>query len=365
MMHRGTLVLLAMAAMPAFAQTLEQAAARLAARVASTLPASAPVRFAVENRSSLPASAAERVRAVLDREFKSHPQAADAGSSVSFTISENASGPMIVAELATPETHAVAMERFELPPAEKPGYRARLEVRGVRTQAEPALDFAIAQDRLAVLEPARLAVYRREADGWHSAAEIPIAPAAPLPRDPRGRLAFDGENFDAHLPGTRCAGSLAGGAGCKADGSAWREGPVDVAWVARRNFLTATGVPFFYTGAALDSGAMLIADTEGSIGITGSNITVREKFGGDLAAISTACTTSHAIIVTSQAVDSDMLQAVEVVGSELRPLTERMPLAGPVVAMWAADPPGEVSVVIRNNRSGDYEASRVSLVCDR
>jgi hypothetical protein len=65
--------------------------------------------------------------------------------------------------------------------------------------------------------------------------------------------------------------------------------------------------------------------------------------------------------VTSTAVDSDWIQALA--GSE--PLTERLPLAGPVMALWAAEIPAEVSLVVRNAKTGEYEASRLSLACDR
>jgi hypothetical protein len=73
------------------------------------------------------------------------------------------------------------MERF-VPETAKP--RGTLTMRPVITQAAAILDFAIAGDLMAVLEPDRVALYKRESEGWRPAGALPFTPAALMPRDP-------------------------------------------------------------------------------------------------------------------------------------------------------------------------------------
>jgi hypothetical protein len=233
---------------------------------------------------------------------------------------------MIVAELPA---GAVLIERFTAPAPKQLRYPARLQMRPVRTQPAAILDFAMVQDMLAVLEPSRIAMYAKDQQ-----SSVSIAPAAPMPRDPRGRLLAREATLEAYLPGTTCVVQMQTppAIACRPGTTSWREGHVSVSWAPRRNYLVVN---------------------EGEKSADG--------FGSDMAPITNACSAGAALIVASSAGDADVVQAV----AGLQPLTERVAVPGPVVALWTAETDKEVSLVVRNNRTGEYEASRVSLVCDR
>ena len=50
-------------------------------------------------------------------------------------------------------------------------------------------------------------------------------------------------------------------------------------------------------------------------------------------------------------------------GGQATAQSEPMSLAGPVLALWPADAPSEATVVVRNLKTGNYEASRLGLAC--
>lgn len=345
-------------AMPACPQALEEAAARLAARIA-TIRGSAPGAIAVENRSSLPASAADRVRAILDREL--HPGAAAGTSPVRVTISESISGPMLIAEAEAGGAPKLLIETFierALPPR---GARARLQLRPVLAQPEAMLDFALLGGTVAVLEPSRIALYTN----GQPTASLPLSLAAPLPRDPRGRLLVREGQLEASLPGTMCTVRLQPDPSihCKADeATAWREGSAAVAWAPRRNYLISPDLEraTFYTAASLGSGRGIVATTDGALRLL-NGVAVTQPAGSDLASVSGVC---PALLLTAPGTLSDSLQAFEAAGAELRALSERLPLAGVVAALWTAETPAEASLIV-HKANGEYEASRVTIDCDR
>jgi hypothetical protein len=40
-----------------------------------------------------------------------------------------------------------------------------------------------------------------------------------------------------------------------------------------------------------------------------------------------------------------------------------MILTGPITALWPAETAGQATLVIRNSKTGNYEASRLGLAC--
>jgi hypothetical protein len=158
-------------ALPLYAQSLEQAAERLARKVAVTLRAAPPVAISVENRSSL-STPAERVRAILDREINKGTTAPAGAPAVSAYMSDSASGPILIATADCGESPCVSIERFQPEPG---AVRAALVIRPIIRQAAPVLDFAVTNDSLVVLETDRAAIYKRDVDGWSPAGSLPFS----------------------------------------------------------------------------------------------------------------------------------------------------------------------------------------------
>jgi hypothetical protein len=297
-------------AVPACAQPLDEAAERLARKVAATLRAAPPAAIFVENRSSL-STPVDRLRGILEREINKTAAVPPDAQRVTMYIADSASGPLLIAAVDCGESPCVSMERFR-PEIITP--RATLTVRPVLSQATPVLDFTLKDDSLAVLETDRVAVHKRAGDAWTPAASLPFTPAVPMPRDPRGRLFVHNGAYEIRIPGSKCAGVTM--ITCKADDSPWREGDIQLAWRPRRNTLVLPP------------------------GMTGE----------DFAQVSSDCGISRL------SVGNNAVQA---------PGAQPLPLPGTPVALWSSETPGEASLVVFNPSTNEYEASRVAIRCDR
>jgi hypothetical protein len=296
-------------ALPAFGQSVQEAAERLGRKAAMTLRAVPPVAISLENRSSLSAPA-ERVRAILEREVNKGEAAPAGAPVVTAYIAESASGLLLIATSDCGDAPCVAMERF-VPEADEP--RGTLTARPVITHTAAILDFAINGDSLAVLESDRVALYKRESDGWRPAGALPFTPAAPMPRDPRGRLILHEGGYDIRLPGSRCVGTAA--IICKSDESPWTDGNVQLAFKTRRNVLLMPP------------------------GLRGE----------DFAQITSGCGAA------TLSISGNLLEATGV---------KPMLLSGAPFALWSSERAGEASLVLWNSSTNEFEASRVAISCD-
>jgi hypothetical protein len=69
------------------------------------------------------------------------------------------------------------------------------------------------------------------------------------------------------------------------------------------------------------------------------------------------------VLATAPGNREDMIEAFEIVGNEFTSVSDPVRLPGPVTALWPAETSGDVSVVVRNQKTGKYEASRVAIAC--
>jgi hypothetical protein len=61
----------------------------------------------------------------------------------------------------------------------------------------------------------------------------------------------------------------------------------------------------------------------------------------------------------------DSLVAYEVAGHDAIAVSAPLPLDGQVVALWRAGEPGAATMVLKTEQPLQYEAYRVSLVCNQ
>jgi hypothetical protein len=274
-------------------------AALTLARRISRIAVPGSLQLAVENRSSLSTAYADRIRAVLERELKP----SQTGAALTVTISESLAGPLLVASVGSGDSAQVAIERFA---ADAPGgFPAVLDLRPVLKQQGPVLDFAFDGGTLFVLEPDRVV-----------AGGETLQLSSPPSRDPRGRLFVRDGAILAHLTGTTCSGT---GALTCGPPKTWRENGIEVGW--NRNRLTSDPYP-------------------------------AAQGWDDVAALTSACGNA----VTASPDGLRVLQAG-------RPASAPVPLPGPVTALWPSENPAEVSVVVHNRTTGDYEAARAAVRC--
>jgi hypothetical protein len=314
----------------------EDAAKRLLARLPK-----GPVSMTWQNLSGIGTGEADRLKHLFEASVE---HAAGAPEALRITLSENPRGYLVVAET---ERGAVWMETWPKPAAnfEKPSYHL------VRTvlweQPAPILDIAVDGDSIYVLEPARVS--------GKGVRATPLPLPRPMPRDPRGRIetVAGGDSVRILLPGVRCAGPLS-----KLPCAIARE-----PWIAAaRNYFEGPRGRY-YTSAEL-AGAVFQAETDGRTRVyfagstVGDALRVIEGWGSEIATLESACG-----IHVLASLDTDQLQAFDYTSNNIRATTAPLVLDGPVTALWPSEKKDQVTVIVNNRTTGNYEASRVVVSC--
>jgi hypothetical protein len=323
---------------------MNAAAAQLAARISSLLPRHATASFEYQNLTTLPApewsNFESRLREELDLLGVKAAGAATAGTPleprVRVTLADDARGLLFVAELSAGDSREVAMLPWSpaiLRPTKPP---VTLTQKSLWTQTEPILDILItgSGSEMLVLSPEQVASYRAMDGKWTPAAVASLLLPRPMPRDPRGRLESLGDGFRAYLPAGTCEGRLQPEltATCAGGTPTWRTEPVH--WVADRNVLAgdAPGPSF-------------------------------EGWGSDRAIIADPCAAGTVEIASSANNEHDSVRAYQIANGQVTPMSEAMALSGPETALWPAESGREVTLVVHNLQTGEYEASRLGLAC--
>ena len=140
------------AAETAHAQLTDDALAELGRRVALRLAPGETVRFTHRNLSSLDSTDAQRAYSVFENTLKRRSRRNSTPVEVTFTISENRKGYVLVAETrrgGEREVDIVSSTVVET----RTRSRLALSKQLLWEQPEPILDLAISGDRLLVLQP--------------------------------------------------------------------------------------------------------------------------------------------------------------------------------------------------------------------
>jgi hypothetical protein len=279
------------------------------------------------------------------------------------------------------------------------GRLASLDVRPVFASSTRILDLVLAGRQMLVLDTVGVTLYEwtgsdsppgapvaepgqaptRQAGGWAPRASQPLQPALTWPRDPRGRLVVAGGSFDAFLPGMRCRGAIEPLAiSCAAGNPSWPLGLDNAGLAAGRNYFIADDIqPFF--AAARTSGragaAWIVAGADGKVLLLDEVRTPvgdADVGGVDLVGLATACGSGQSVVLCeSPSVaggprpPADALRGFDVTDRRLVPLTARVLLPGPLVALWPAAGEASAVAVAHNVESSRYEAFAVRLLCVR
>lgn len=334
-----------LATAPLNSQPLPLAAAQLAARTSSLLPRHPTVLLEFQNLSTLQATEWSEFQSQLQSELRKSGVELAAGASsdprIRITLAESARGLLFVAEVASGESRQIAMLPWNPPPAAEDKPRVTLTKKLLWSQPEPILDVLLPDpNSMLLLTPSKVASLHLTGTAWLPGATASLVLPRPMPRDPRGRLESNGSGFVAYLPGATCTGTLEPDlkVSCAAGNEIWKDAPVR--WVTDRNLLESDpGKGPFYTSAS---------------GVTGA-----EGWGSDIAPIQSAC--GSAILATSAATDRDSVQAYQ----NNSPVSDALPLPGPVTALWPAETRDQASLVVHNLQTGEYEASRLGLACSQ
>jgi hypothetical protein len=247
-----------------------------------------------------------------------------------------------------------------------------LEATPLFAQRAPILDVLTLDDRLIVLDPAAVTLYRRTADDWQRVTARSIAPRT-WPRDVRGRLRVSGTLLEAFLPGVVCRTSpdLAN-LSCADQHEPWPlaidNGGLDA---LRNTFQTPEGTPFLSAAAlSQDAGArsavvtaahalVLMDDARTAVATIGD--------ADDVASVTGACG-SGAFIVTTTATPNaptDTLYLTRVDARRATAAATPIVLPGRVTALWSLPGSAVATAVVRDPTIERHEAFQIRLSCDR
>ncbi len=341
-------LLLALLAVLAQAETLDDAVRELARDIAAQL---APGEIAhVSERSIDPAFAGEttRGRTLLDRALRRPAARGAATVEVVLTATENLRGPLLVAEI----------QRGQDTTVETVNYSAQLTARASRPalvsrllweQDEPILDLAPMGDQsFLVLTPSGVMLCRRN-DAQCEMKES--RPPALTGRDPRGRLIVSGEAFTAYLP-DEASGEF------QIDGEAVHFSP-------GQNTLENGSGEKFYSIARAGS-FRLVAGIDGRMRISqGPQTYVLDGWGSDVVGIASSCEPGPMVVATSSSESnaSDAAAAYEITGQNSHAATDPVQFQGPVTALWPSA--GGALAVVHQLATGRYAAYNLTLDCGR
>jgi hypothetical protein len=357
------------------------------------------VSLATENRSEITPAEFAQIRAALSAQFRSvnvkvvKPERALA--EIKVTVSQNSEGLLWVAETKQGLSGHVFMLRV---PRANPSIAAvspqPLTLRRasvfVQSDHQSILDFAIVDpNTLLVLTPEHLAIYASESGRWHARSTLQIRHAQPWPRDVRGRLVLQDAQMRLFLPGVRCTGPLDSRdptrtLECMESDDPWpltldSGTPVSAFYATNRNnftgLLTSAGtdqtVPAFYSASVIgENSGWVFANTDGRARYYASmkqQPMLLSGLGSELASIKSECGSKWQLLVTrtGDRTQSDAVQALEVVGREATPVSSPMEFSGPITALWPAQNHGSINAISKDLISGNYEASTLSVTCNR
>ena len=334
------------------AQDMNSSARDLARKIGRQDIASLTVR----NASSLPESDAAEVKKTIETELRSRLQRPE-GATVTITLSENLQGYLWVAEVQRGEERDVVMLNVARPEAAvSPQAAVAIEKKLLWEQERPILDVAVAGTVMVVLEPGSVAFYRER----QLMSSLPVSGGAPAPRDPRGRLAIDGDSFQAFLPGLLCKGVMA-----PAPSMTCAENSGGVA--AGKNYFTEPALPPFFSIATLSDSMRVIAAVDGRAHVYDGarEVSTFTGWGSDIAAVESGCRAGRQILASKpgDVGEADAVQAYEMIDQRAAPIGDPVTFPGPVTALWSAG--RQAVAVARSSETGRYAAYSLAITCSR
>lgn len=356
------------------------------------------VSLTVKNASSIASDEVVGIQSAIVRELANDGvqtrAAAEVAATVRVTLSQSAKGGVWVAEVQQGPEVRVAMVPVTLPEAAAKVGDAELVLSAklLVTQAEPVLDAQWMSDEtgrkmLAVLGSESLAVYAAGESGGGvggRALTLPIQHERAFPRDVRGRLEVAAGAVKAHLPGVVCTlgmpseGAMAKSLSCMESDDPWLVDSRSAFFHSGRNYFTGVAVPAlsgnpqpFYTYAEVSErrgGMAVVSFASGGFGVVDGNATRplggTRDWGSDVAPLRTGCGSGVQVLGSSAGDGAqDSLMAYEVDGAQAVAASAPLPMAGGVVAMWAATAEPGVMVVIERDAPERFEVYRVTGAC--
>jgi hypothetical protein len=408
MMWRAWLILFALivalvcSPTAARASALTDSARELAHEIATAAGPGA-IELEVTNRSSLDEKSADDVRGAIEAQLRTEGVGTDgvraalpneAKGSVRITLSESVREYVWTAEITIgsdePKVVVVSAPRAQPGPAAAPAMQVAIRKNFLIAQERPILDAALLDmpggQRLLVLNPDQVGVFRQQSGRWELETSLAIGHTRIFPRDVRGRLLLRRDHlFDVYLPGIACRSSVAGPLtlACGDSDAPWPltsdDSGIRAAYASARNFFTGafapaivrvSNGPSFYSAAALPRSnytLWVLAAVDGSVHLldgTTDQLVRGAKWGSDVAAMHSICGTGTQLLVSENGEPAqDSLRAFEIANRD--PVAGSVPAEfdGAIVALWTEASGNGAIAVVKREDTGWYEAYRISIAC--
>lgn len=295
-------------------------------------------------------------------------------ASITFTISENNSGYVGVAQVRRGEASQELVQFLGRSLEETKGpqnWRVTLKREFLFSSQEPMLDVGNPDgdvNGFMVLCAKELDYYNRGADGWKMTSKT-ILPRVERPgRNLKGQLSFETDDITVEFAADYCILSTHDGNECNS-----RRVPENVSQV-RDDILKDRGIPPGREAIELHGAQamVIVAGKDGKLRFYRDDVkaflTVAE-FGDQITHILSDCGLGQQVMVTGRGDEgeSDTIQAIEIHDDEIVPMGAAVSFDGPVEMLRAATRGTDISpaaiAVVRNLQSGNYEAYRLTITC--
>jgi hypothetical protein len=336
-------------------ETLEDGARAMARSTALHLTPAERPHVTIHNLIPLSNAEVARVQSAFERVLRRNPRS-DRTVEVTLTISDNIKGYLLVAEIFHGDERAVEMRSIPKEPSVAPAPAGiTITKKLLWEQSTPILDVAFLADFMFVLDTAGVSRYERRDGKWDRVGMVPVPSSV---RDPRGKLALEGDSLTVQLPGITCRGTWNPSVSLACD-------PGSVL-TASRNTLEAESLPAHFSEARTKD-VLLLAEMDGRTHLydaSAKEVAAFDGWGADFVAIQSGCAANR--IAATSPINSDSNDAIalyDIVNSAPVRLSDTLELPGPVTALWPARD-GALAVV-RNISSGRYEAYSIAVDCGR
>jgi hypothetical protein len=372
--------------------------AQLARKIAAATGPGA-VALEVTNRSSLSQADVDDIRRGLGTELAAlgvHSATADqAAATVEVSLSENLRNYVWIAEIhvgnSEPSVVMLTTPRAQPPTGERPIAPLTIHKALLWTDENRILDVALptgSPQIMIVLEPENVVLYAAQNSHWQMQQTLAIAHAHPWPRDLRGRLLLRKDHlFDAYLPGVLCQSTAVGplALNCRESDDPWPlatdPSALSAFFTPSRNFFTGALSPSvqkqaavapFYSSAPLPRDKYtlwIFSGADGQIhmldGMTDQTST-KWGWGSDIASVRSGCGLGWQVLATSRGDGAgDTVQAFEIADREPAALSAPVEFGGSITALWTDSENASAIAVAQDSETGQYEASRLSITCNR
>jgi hypothetical protein len=356
------------------------AARELAGKIMANIGPITEVGFTFQSLASLGTKEAAGARQAIENELRGRGlkpvKDSQSANRIKVTLAENYQQYIWIAEIRRDASRQVVMTA-QARISETPAHALRMTIQSrlLYEQNDPILDVKLLDDDMLLLDPTRIALFRRQNDVWKNANSTPLKSPNSLPRDVRGRLGDAGNALQAHIPGLSCSGTIkpAFEWSCSQDETPWPLNFGGGTPAFTKNFFVQENMPAFFSAARVeDDGTelLILAGTDGRTYLfdkAAGQAGKIEGWGSEIAAVDSECGARRQVFASlpTDPLERGVIQAFEITHRKAVAASSTVEFPGPITALWPVTNQNAAIAVSRNIKTGRYAAFSLSIACSR